>query len=90
MKIDIDPVIEEKVRTIVKELNSYITDGKWELFNTDCEALLEKFPLNDLLTIGCKLHKLPTTRYLELPYKEITEADINKILINVTKFNSIK
>lgn len=90
MTINVDPVIEKKVRTIVAELNKYINSGKWEVFNEDRDNLLNQFPLNDLLTVGCKLHKLPATSYLELPYKEITEADINKILINVTKFNSIK
>ena len=89
MKVNISPEIATQVRNIVAEVNKYINSGKWELFNSDRDAILSKFTANELMAVGCKIHQLPATSYVELPYTEITEADINKILINVTKYQII-
>ena len=85
MEINIAPELKTKIETIASELNTFINSGKWEVFNDEAQALIDKWGLNDLLFIGCKHHQLPATFYLELPYKELEEKDINAVLVRLSK-----
>ena len=85
MELNIAPELREKVTEIANEFNQFIRKGKWEVFNDDAKYLIDKYGLNELLSMGCKYHQLPTTYYLELPYKELDEKDINSILFTLAK-----
>ena len=81
MELKVAPELKERVYNIAAELNSFISRGKWEVFNEEAQQLVDKWGLNELLFMGCKHHKLPTKFYLELPYHELSEKNINAILV---------
>lgn len=85
MELKVAPELKERVNTIAKEMNAFISKGKWELFNDEAQQFIDKWGLNELFMMGCKLHKLPTTSYLELPYHELKEKDITSILFTMSK-----
>ena len=86
IKVEVDAEIRNKVETMAADINKYIDDGKWELFNDAAKELANKHPVNDLLGMGVKYIRLPNKRfYLELPYRRLEEEDIEKILCNFVK-----
>lgn len=88
MELKVAPELKDRVTAIAAEFNDFIRKGKWEVFNEEAKSLIDKYGLNDLLFMGCKYHKLPTTFYLELPYKELEEKDINSILFTLSKLQT--
>ena len=88
MELNVPQELRDKVVAIAAEFNEFIRKGKWEVFNDDAKQLIDRWGLNDLLFMGCKYHKLPTTYYLELPYKELEEKDINSILFTLSKLQT--
>ena len=59
--------------------------GKYNLFNNELQAMLYKYDKKYLLVIGCKYHKSFNREYLELPYTEITDKQLDAILITAQK-----
>ncbi len=85
-KIDVPSEVRSKVEAMAAELNKWINSGKWELFNDDAKALANLYSMNDLLLMGVKYVKLPGNRfYLELPYRELEEKDVEMILMKYAK-----
>ena len=83
IKLNIDNDVRNKVEEAVNEINKFIRLGKENLYNESAIEIIDKFGLNNLLFIGCKLHKLPNTKYLELPQKEISEDRLESILFSL-------
>lgn len=86
IKVEVDAEIRSKVEKMATEINKYINSGKWELFNDDAKDLAALYPVNDLLLMGVRYIRLPNKRfYLELPYRELEDSDIEKILVQFAK-----
>ncbi len=91
IKVEVDENIRCHVEKMAADINKYINSGKWELFNDDAKELASLYPVNDLLLMGVKYIRLPNKRfYLELPYRELEDADVEKILVQFSKATSIK
>lgn len=83
IKLELNEDIRNEVESAVNEINKLIASGKENLYHDSAVEIVDKFGLNTLLFIGCKWHKLPNTKYLELPQKEITEDKVESILYSL-------
>lgn len=83
--LEVNEELRNKIEYMVQTINKLIILGKENIYREEAIELINKFGLNELLFIGCKLHKLPTTKYLELPQKEITEDKIESILYSLSQ-----
>ena len=84
-----DEDIKIKVTALVAELNNYIRSGKYLLFKDDAKYLFDKYARNELMLAGCKLHNAISTEYIELPYNEIKESQINSIIYTTCRLLGI-
>ena len=83
IKLKVNENLRTQIETMVKELNALIKSGKENIYREDAQNLINKFGLNELLSIGCKQHKLPNMIYLELPQKEISEDKVESVLFSL-------
>ena len=83
IKLEINKSLRNQIENMVYELNILILSGKENLYREDAQSIIVKFGLNELLSIGCKQHKLPNMTYLELPQKEISEDRVESILFSL-------
>lgn len=84
-----DEDVKIKVNAIVAEINNYIRDGKYLLFKDDAKYLFSKYTKNELMLAGCKLHNALGNEYIELPYNEIKESQINSIIYTTCRLLGI-
>ena len=85
IKLEVIKSIRTQIENMVNEINKLILSGKENLYREDAQSVIDKFGLNELLSIGCKQHKLPNMIYLELPQKEISEDRVESILFSLDK-----
>jgi hypothetical protein len=64
-----------------------IRSGKENVYRSAAQELIDEHGINNLLMLGCKLHKLPSMQYLELPQKEISEDKIESVLFSIEQIN---
>lgn len=83
IKLEINKSLRNQIENMVNEINKLILSGKENLYREDAQSIIDKFGLNELLSIGCKQHKLPNMTYLELPQKEISEDRVESILFSL-------
>ena len=79
--VDVDPKVKSRIEELAKDINRYVTDGKWEVFNKDAEYFLNKYELNELFLLGVKQIKSYSKTYLELPYDGIEDKAVNAALL---------
>ena len=79
--IDIDPNVKKRIEDMAKDINDFVTAGKWEVFNKDVDYLLSKYELNELLMMGCKQVQSYGTMYFELPYDGLDDSQVTAIMI---------
>ena len=82
-RISVNLELRQKIENAVKEINELIVNGRENIYKEEAQNLINKFGLNELLSIGCKQHKLPNMIYLELPQKEISEDKVESVLFSL-------
>lgn len=87
IKLEVDKELRYKIENMTGHINKLILSGKENLYNDDAKNLIELFGVNELLLVGCKLHKLPTTQYIELPQKQIGNDKIESALFSLNDLN---
>ena len=81
--------VKIKINALVAELNNFIRNGKYLLFKDDAKYLFNKYARNELMLAGCKLHNALGNEYIELPYDEIKESQINSIIYTTCRLLGI-
>ena len=79
--IDVDPKVKQRIEELAKDINKYVTDGKWEVFNKDAQYFMNKYEMNELFLLGVKQVNSYNGIYLELPYDGLEEKDVNAALL---------
>lgn len=85
MSTKTDQFAKVVVENASQELTKMILSGQEKVFDSEAQYLVDKHGLETLLRLGCKWVQLGTRNYLQLPKNYITDAKIEKAILNMSK-----
>ena len=84
-KDKVDNFSKVVVENAAEELTKLILNGTEKVFDSDATYLINKHGAETLMLLGCKVVKCGIRTYIQLPKNYITDAKIEKAILNMSK-----